>query len=179
MANIKDNNKFICSYFSNINEKINIGIIIYLIKGKNIDSIKYHAFLSFNKQMVHKHKILFDKKDYIFDPLILNKNYEAIINKINNIKINGDLKLKKSYMKYPILTLKRNIIFNHNKWSFINLYNNYYCSCLGNRCFFSKPSNSCKYYLYLHIIDKNKSIFEKTDYLFIDFIFDNYTSDDV
>ena len=28
-ANIKDNNKFICSDFYNINEKVNIGIIIY------------------------------------------------------------------------------------------------------------------------------------------------------
>ena len=181
LANIKDNNKFICSDFFNINEEINIGIIIYIIKGKNIEYIKYYALFSFNIRTNYKQKILFHKSDDIFDPLILNKKYLSILNEIkkNDKKKRRSLKLQRSYMKHPIYILKRKILFNHNKWNFINVYNYYYCSCAGNWCFFSKPSNSCKYYFYLHIIDKNKNVYGKTDYLFIDFIFNNYSSDDV
>jgi len=40
-------------------------------------------------------------------------------------------------------------------------------------------TDSCKYYFYLNIIDNNKNIYNKTDYLFLDFIFADLSSDDV
>ena len=36
----------------------------------------------------------------------------------------------------------------------------------------------CKYFFYVYIIDNNKKIYDKTDYLFIDFIFAELSSDD-
>ena len=35
-----------------------------------------------------------------------------------------------------------------------------------------------KYFFYLNIIDNNRNVYKKSDYLFIDFIFNEYSSDD-
>ena len=36
----------------------------------------------------------------------------------------------------------------------------------------------CKYFFYLNIIDHNRNVYKKSDYLFIDFIFNEYSCDD-
>ena len=60
-----------------------------------------------------------------------------------------------------------------------NIYNHYFCFCKGINCFSINITDSCKYDFYLNIIDNNKNIYNKTDYLFLDFIFADLTSDDV
>jgi len=52
------------------------------------------------------------------------------------------------------------------------LYNNFFCLCKftnNYECFYKTINTKCKYYLYLDIIDKNRNLYKKTDYLFADF----------
>ena len=69
-------------------------------------------------------------------------------------------------------------MINLNNWYFKNIYNNYFCFCKGLNCFIKNFQQICKYNLYLYIIDNNKNIYNKTNYLFADFIFSEYSSDD-
>jgi hypothetical protein len=82
-------------------------------------------------------------------------------------------------MKYPLLSLKRESILLEGKWLFRNIYNDYFCICIGYNCLVKKISDICKYSYYLYIIDKNRRIYKKTEYLFFDFIFADLSSDDV
>jgi hypothetical protein len=93
--------------------------------------------------------------------------------------LNESLKLKSLYLQCPFFSLKRNAITNENFWNFRNLYNYYFCFCRGNNCLNTMIPQKCKYDLYLSIIDKNRNILTKTDYLFVDFIFAEFSSDDV
>jgi CDP-glycerol glycerophosphotransferase (TagB/SpsB family) len=63
---------------------------------------------------------------------------------------------------------KNNEIFQNDIWSFKNIYNKYFCFCKGS-CKYSNISQLCKYQFYLYIIDNNKYLYKKTDYLFSDF----------
>ena len=118
------------------------------------------------------------KKEILFDPLTLEDHYLLMIRKISEQKINKTLKLKKSYIKYPHYNLKRNALKNENIWSFANIYNEYFCFCKGNNCLNIKNYQKDKYLFYLKVIDKNRNINKKTDYLFIDFILAELSSDD-
>jgi hypothetical protein len=151
-AGIVNNKYYNCIEFINLNENINCGIIFYQ-KSKYI--MKY------------------------FNPLILNKKYEIEAQQMNYIKLNENLKLKNSYIKYPHCALKRNVIINEIEWRFTNIFNHYYCLCKGYNCLSIKIPQKCKFYFYENIINNNKNVYIKTDFLFIDFIFAELSSDDV
>ena len=89
------------------------------------------------------------------------------------------LNLKKSYMRYPSFSLKTEIPSFYNKWFFKNIYNIHFCFCKGNNCLNVIISQKCKYKFYLYIIDINKNVYPKTEYIFMDFLFDDLSSDDV
>ena len=55
---------------------------------------------------------------------------------------------------------------------------NYFCYCKGFNCPFIKISQNCKYLFCLNIIDKNRYVYNKTDFLFTDFLFADQSSDD-
>ena len=156
-------------------------ILILLIQKNNIEEKeKYYRIEFISKEILNNcDKKYFIKYDNIFDQLIINKQYIKFAEKAFNEKNNEILRLKKSYLKYPLCLLKRNYIINENKWTFINIYNNYFCSCKGLNCLNVTISQICKYLFYLNIIDDNRKVYQKTDYLFIDFIFNIYSSDDV
>ena len=88
-------------------------------------------------------------------------------------------RLKRLYISRPIYNLKRNSVNEENKWIFLNIFNRYFCFCIGVNCLKQIISKKCKYYFYLYLIYKNRNVYEKTDFLLMDFIFSNYTSDDV
>ena len=81
--------------------------------------------------------------------------------------------MKKSYISNPICSSKENAITFKNIWYFKNIYNHYFCFCKGKSCPYDKNFDDCKYYFYLSIIDKNKNLYKKTDYLFLDFLYAN------
>ena len=63
-------------------------------------------------------------------------------------------------------------------WLFRHFYDTYYCYCVGNKCFEKDIIQTCKYLYYIFIIDNNRDLFPKTDYIFVDFIFKSLTADD-
>lgn len=174
-ANIYNNNFYKCVEFYNINDNVNFGINIYQTLENNQNS-EYIIYL-FSERIVNYQNLII-KNDTIFDPFILNIEYINMVKKMNNINVNETLKLKKSYHRYQINNLKRKVSINLNEWYFLNLYNTYFCFCKGLYCLINKNYKKCKYYFYLNIIDNNKNRYNKTDYLFIDFIFKELSSDD-
>ena len=175
LPNIYQNSLFKCTEFYNINEKIKIGFKIYQSKVNETNIEDYKIF--FFKVKTFDYNKLNYKHDKIFDFIILNNQYKSIIEKMNDKNVNESLKLKKSYLRYPLCLLKRYSL-ERGKWAFLNLYNEYFCFCKGLDCINKEICKKCKYYLYLNIIDNNRYIYKKTDLLFIDFIFNELSSDD-
>ena len=173
-AYIYENKFFKCIEFININEKIKLGIIIY----QNYDYLKSIKIFFFNEKIINYNNISY-AKNKIFFPLFYNHNYLSLIKKKNNKNINESLKLKYSFSKHPYFSLKRNIHIIENVWRFENIYNYYFCFCKGKFCLKNKINQNCKFYFYSYLIDNNRNLYKKTDYLFIDFIFNELPSDDV
>ena len=172
LPNIFHNKYYECVEFMNINEKIKFGIKIYQSKGKGNMEVFKKIYL-FEKKF--KYKYLNSRNNDFFEPLLLNKEHIRVSKKIFNFA----LKLKKSYIQFPISNLKRKIAIYENRWYFRNLNNNYFCFCKGSFCLMNKNSQNCKYNIFLNIIDNNKDIYKKEDFFFLDFVFNEYSSDDV
>ena len=176
ISNIYQNKYFYCIEFFNINEDIKIGIELYK-NNKNKNNINAIYYIDKNFYNYNKLKYL---NDNIFDPLFIKKQYNFFINKIKNKKNN--YLLKQIYIRYPICNLKRNIYLNNTNnriWIFKNIYNHYFCFHVGNN-YLKKDiiAQECKYFFYVSIIDNNVNLYNKTNYLFVDFIFNNMPNDD-
>ena len=177
LANIHKNSYYRCVEYYKINEKINFGITLYKKnENGNITLVKKMPFFS---ERIFEFNNFFYKSDNLFDYYILNEKYKTKIKMMEYETINKTLKLEKSYIRYPYFLLKRNHDINTNIWRFGKIFNDYFCFCKGLGCLNSKKKlEKCKYYFYLNIIDLNKKVYKKTDYLFIDFIFSEFSSDD-
>lgn len=70
------------------------------------------------------------------------------------------------------------IKYKQQRTEFYQSLYNYFCICRGIDYIYQNIPQKYKYYFYLNIIDNNKNLFNKTDYLFCDFIFKQYSSDD-
>jgi hypothetical protein len=115
----------------------------------------------------------------IFDFSKINNEYSLLLSKLhNNSSLIDAKRLKKLYIAKPIFKLKRNSVSRENKWNFINIFNDYFCLCKGFNCL-NLISKKCKYYFYLYLIDINRNVYPKTDFLLMDFILKGYSSDDV
>lgn len=172
LAGIKKNKYFNCIEYFNINEEIKFGIKIYDI----IKNVAYNYTILFTDKIFNYNTIKF-RVDIIFDFLIINNNYVSLLKYINNNKQSN--KLKSSYIKYPLQSLKRNIILKGNTWKFENRFGDYFCFCNGKNCLKSKIDQNCKFHFYIYLIDNNRDLYLKTDYLFVDLIFSELSSDDV
>ena len=176
LANIYKNKYFHCIEFFNYNEKINIGIILYEEK-KNTNTKRFIS--NFIMKFEMNYNFLIYQKDNLFNPLLVNKEYDSLLKTIDDKSMNKTLKLKRSYINYPFCLIKSIALSTTNKWFFRNIYDHYFCFCKGNNCLNSTIPDDCKYNFYLYIIDINRSLYQKTDYLFMDFIFEYLSSDDV
>ena len=125
--------------------------------------------------------------DSKFDPLLISEEYH--IYKYNILSLNNKFKdgvkqtlsLKKSFLIRPIYSPKTSLKMLNNKWKYKNIYNHYSCFCKGEICFSKlakEKGQTCKYKIYLSIIDQNKYLYNKTDYLLSDFLFEKLSSDD-
>ena len=174
LAAIEEDKYFTCNEFFYLNEIIEHGIIIYEIDNNHNIKKDYTIFnfgnIYLNSNFVNEHfKYLKNNNDYS------SLSFET--KDKNNLKKME--KLKSLYISKPIFELKRNFKKKKNQWDFLNIYNKYFCFCIGFNCLNTKISEQCKYYFYLYLIDINNDIYKKTDYLLMDFIFKKYTSDDV
>ena len=174
LAYIYKNKYFNCIEFCKINENIKFGIKIYQINKK----IEYLAIYFFTEKIFSYNNLNYNLNN-IFEPLLINNDYNTLSKIVIKKEVDKNLRLKKSYMKYPYCSLKRESTKLEVKWVFNNIYNHYFCFCLGYDCLSSNSIEICKYSYYLYIIDNNKNIYQKTDYLFFDFIFEELSSDDV
>ena len=83
-------------------------------------------------------------------------------------------------MKAPISDLKRSVHRQSKKggWIYKNIYNNYFCFCVGKRCLKEEVKQMCKLNFYKYVIDVNRNLYPKTHFIFVDFIFKSLPSDD-
>ena len=88
-AEVNKNKYYNCIEFINLNEKIEFGIIIY--KNDNVKE-KYNIKYLFSEELLN-YQNLTNRNNKIFDPLFLNNEYNFLIKKLNNKKINKTLKL--------------------------------------------------------------------------------------
>ena len=165
-------NKYLkCIEYFNINDNIRYGIKI-LEANENRESTNNHIYFFSGESFNYLNS--FNRNDNIFDALLVNSKYFFNLTNIND----NSLKLQKSYTKIPKLILKKQLLINNYECIFQNLFNEYTCFCKDLNSIELFNSQSCKYYFYLNLIDKNRNIYSKTDYLFIDFISNDLSSDD-
>jgi len=175
------NKYFQCIEFVKINEKLNFGITIYKQKNENFNetSCINFTYYFFNNEAFNYNNKYYksDKNNNFFYPLFIQKEF-YLSNK------NISFTLKNLYIKKPKCNTIKNIISPSNEWKFLNIFNHYFCLCYGFNClyhFLINKNNStqiCKYKFYLNLIEENKHLYNKTDYLLADFPFDSGSLDD-
>ena len=171
LAGIHENKYFKCIEFFKINELVKFGFIIYRI---NVKTSNYYT-LYCSKDVIFNYSDSMHENDNIFDPKYIKKEYDDLVYQIIH---NKSLGLKKYYILSPFANLKRYVSNHLNAWYFKNIFNNYFCFCVGINCLKNQSSQKCKYYFYMDVIEQNKNLYPKTDYLFVDFIFQELSSDD-
>ena len=173
MANIYKDKYFKCVEFFNLDEEVNIGLKIY----KMNDNMDNKYFYIFDQQRFNFNNLTYRDEEY-FNPNVIKQKHDILINNFHDSRINETLKLRNSYEIYPCSTLKRNLLLSEGRWIFRNIYNHHFCMCKGFMCLKSNVTEKCKYYFYVSIIDENRDIYKKTNYVFMDFVKADLSSDD-
>ena len=164
--NIINNKYFSCVEYIDINDKGEFGFIFYKTNSEN-----YPIYL-FTEEMIN-YDNLKSRNDIDFNPQYIFHNYYALKEEIassnldENPNTDKPLLLKSSFIMDPICNFKSSINKN-NVWNFLNIYNDYFCFCIGSRCL-KNIKQYCKYNIYLTIIDSNRDVYSKTDHLLADF----------
>ena len=175
LAQVIDDKYFKCIEFSYLNENFKIGFILYETKDNGFIKDDYVLY-SIDKSLF-KYNL---EDDDVFDFSKIWNNYKLTWHKLKDDKNSkGINKIKKLYISKPRCNLKRHVASEDNQWNFFNIFNEYFCFCKGLNCLSQIISKSCKYYFYLYIIDNNRKVYKKTDFLLMDFILKQYSSDDV
>ena len=172
LPQIKDNKFYECIEFFKLYEKPLFGIHIFPQNKKCYLTLTFD-FSKYINLNDNEHE-----NDTIFDNDIITKEYNAIKEKSTSIKTYKNYILWRNYMKSPICNLKRNAIGDMKGWVFRNIYNNYFCYCIGRSCTKSEVKQICKLNFYKNVIDINRNLYPKTEYIFVDFIFKDLPSDD-
>ena len=173
MANIIKDKYHKCSEIFQIDEKIKVGLKIYKIS----EYMNNTYFFLFDEKRFDLNNETF-RNDSYFNPNVIKKEHDKLLDSFNDMRVNETLKLRKSYERYPLTTLKREALLSEGKWLFANLYDLHFCMCKGDLCLKKNITEKCKYYFYITIIDSNKDVYKKTEYVFMDFVIAELSSDD-
>ena len=173
LPGIDQNIYYKCVEFFKFDEEPNFGIKI--IHKEGIEAQFYKIFVY--RKGISNSSALSIKNDTEFDPDYINYEYKSLVDKTKNKYLNKTLRFKEYYMQPPICKLRRSIS-KKPVWLFNNIYNYYFCFCVGINCLSQYIPQRRKYYKYMDIIENNRNLYPKTDYLFVDFIFEDLTSDD-
>ena len=173
MASIYKDKYHKCVEFFKISEQARFGLKIYKTN-ENMDN-KY--FFLFDEQRFNFNNYTFRNDEY-FNPNVIKQNYDKLLADFDDMRINETLKLRQSYETYPYSVLKREALLSNNKWLYRNLYNTHFCMCKGELCLTQNITEKCKYYFYVSIIDFNRDVYPKTEYIFMDFVKADLSSDD-
>ena len=187
ISNILENRFFLCKEYINIGDKVNFGIKIYKINSTS-EEIEYYQHFYFTHEFFNINQNPTLENNNKFNMNYLYKSFNELLNKIKKYKSNSNYlkkayNLKSSFLQPPFFSLKRDIAQVEGKWYFNNLYETYFCFCNGDSCinvitFNMYNFQSCKYFFYLTIIDSNRNLYPKTDYLLSDFFDENIESSD-
>lgn len=181
-ANIYEDKYFYCVEYFNVGEKLNFGVKIYT----NYLKYGYFEHFFFNYTIFNFNNINF-KNNSKFNPLLIDKKYSSLENKILSLNnsfeklMKETLSLKKSYIMKPIFISITSPTFLNDNWTFINIYNHYFCFCNGKNCYMRKKLRTTqiyKYKFYLSIIDNNRYVYNKTHYFLGDFFTSSLSYDD-
>jgi len=179
IASIYENKYFCCNEYLNIGEKMEFGIIIYNSNSPYKERKEDFEFFLL-KDNIFNFKNIHHKNDSKFDPLLIEEEIISL-NNSHKDRINETLSLKKSYMIRPVCSPMTGLKILNNNWTFENIYNHYFCFCKGENCFSKinlENGQRCKYNFYLNIIDTNRYLYNKTDYLLADFLYEILSADD-
>ena len=174
LAFIQLNKYFRCIYFININEPINFGIKVY--KSNGTTSFEYFEKYFFTDSIFNYNKHIY-QNNKLFRPSLIKKNYYFS----NKTKF---FNLKRYYISKPQYNTELNVHVPKNEWIFSNINNYYFCFCSGENCIYNNLVNYknktqiCKYKFFLNLIEENKDLYPKTDYLLADFPGDFQSFDD-
>ena len=172
LPQIIENKYFECIEFFKIDEEPKFGLHIYPQRRKSFLTLDFN-FYKFINLSDYSHE-----NNSIFSPDLIFKAYSLISKKSRDKRLYRNYNLKRNYMKEPICDVKRNSIGDSNGWVFRNIYNNYFCYCIGTKCVKNEVKQICKLNFYKYIIDVNRDLYPKTEYIFVDFIFKALPSDD-
>ena len=171
IPSIEKNKFYKCIEYSKLNESLKLGFSLYKIN----NYIEYFNKLLFINKIINYNDLI-SIKDSEFDPFLLLDKYKQLECRIKNnnkeMNVIENLLLKQSYIRIPNLDIKFSSAIKENIWYFNNIYNDYFCFFKSNKSsefLYKNISQKCKYYFYLNIIDINRNIYNKTDYLFADF----------
>ena len=178
VSNIYENKYFFCIEYIQTKEHVNFGIKIY--RKNDIDlNIEYDQQFFFTDRLIKIYKSSTLENNNKFNMNHIYGNYKKLLKKIiiykeKNIIFKENLNLKTSFMNPPTCILKRDIAQVEGKWYFNNIYQSYFCFCRGESCINIIALNiynfqSCKYFLFLSVIDNSRFLYPKTHYLLSDF----------
>ena len=164
-------NKYInCKEYFNLGENIKYGIKIYNQKSFLMIYLPFENIINYD-DVNHTN-------DNMFDPYKVKQEYISSYNETFTNALNKSYYLKREYLRPPNFDLRRNNATFDEEWNFNNFYNDYFCFCVGDKCFDKEVTKGCKYKFYMTIIEKYKNLYPKTEYVFADFIFNYLSSDD-
>ena len=164
-------NKYInCKEYFNLGENIKYGIKIYNQKSFLMIYLPFENIINYD-DVNHTN-------DNMFDPYKVKQEYISSYNETFTNALNKSYYLKREYLRPPNFDLRRNNATFDEDWNFNNFYNDYFCFCVGDKCFDKEVTKGCKYKFYMTIIEKYKNLYPKTEYVFADFIFNYLSSDD-
>lgn len=185
IANIHENRYFYCVEQKRIKDHTKYGIKAYKINDL-AKEIEFNELFFFTDKLINIKGDKENLNNLKFDHNKLYRDYNEFLLKMSEYKKNGIVfeeanNLKLSYLQPPLCFLKRDISLTEGIWYFKNIYNSYFCFCRGESCLNILSLNtynfqSCKYFFYLTILDNNKYLYPKTDYLLSDFFQDNIES---
>ena len=174
LPHIIDDKYYKCIEFFNIDENAKFGLHFNPQRSKSFFRINFDFYKYVNLTDS------FHKNDTIFDPTFINGEYNKLVEITKNKETLKNYVLKRNYMKTPFVELKRAVHSESKKggWIFRNIYNNYFCYCVGETCTKGEVKQMCKLNFYKHVIDVNRDLYPKTHHIFVDFIFKSLPSDD-
>jgi hypothetical protein len=172
LPQIIENKYFECIEFFQIKEKPKFGLHFYPQEKKSYLTLEFHFYKFVNlEDKAHEN-------DTIFSPRFISTEFNEMEEKTRNKKTHMNYLLRRNYIKNPKCDLKRNSVGDKKGWVFRNIYNNYFCYCIGGKCVKKEVKQICKLNFYKHVIDVNRDLYQKTHYIFVDFIFKALPSDD-
>lgn len=187
MNNIHENRFYYCVEYLKIGEHGKFGIKISKIKEIGEEN-EFNDLFFFTDKIINIKKSPAIQNNKKFDITHVNGNYNQLLQKIGEYKKENPyskqtFNLLYSYLQPPLCFLKKDIAHVEGQWHFKNIYENYFCFCKGESCiniknFYSHNFQSCKYYFYSTIIDKNKYLLSKSHYLLSDFFDENIEPSD-